>query len=90
MAYTLSQSGQSAHMTEIIESVIPSSADTEVIRLTAKLALMQSDMDRIITDRDSLPVGWHAVKITDNTIRINAMDYDGNYCHWILSTERDT
>jgi len=77
-------------MTEIVEVILANDPESEVIRLTARNYMMQQEINRLIQDRDSLPMGWHAVKINDNTIRINAIDSDGNYCHWILSTEIDT
>jgi|VirMetMinimDraft_7_1064189.scaffolds.fasta_scaffold25397_4 hypothetical protein len=76
-------------MTDIQELILANDPESEVIRLSARLCMMQQEIDRLVSDRDSLPMGWAAVKINDNTIRINALDSDGNFCHWILSTDKD-
>jgi hypothetical protein len=64
--------------------------EAECIMLMARLALLQAENIRLSMDKDSLPPGWHAVRIDDNTVRINAIDDNGNYCHWILCTESNT
>jgi hypothetical protein len=72
------------------ERILPRSPEAELIQLAAQLYMVQCELDRIKADKDSLPPGWHAVSIDDHTVRINALDDNGNQCHWILCTESDT
>lgn len=58
--------------------------DQKAIELEAKLAIAQGELQRLATDQESLPPGWQAVRISETRIRINALDANGNQCHWIL------
>ena len=70
--------------------ILPISSEAESIQLAAQLHLANCEIARLKLDKDSLPPGWHAVRIDDHTVRINALDDNGNHCHWILCTESDT
>lgn len=76
--------------TQVDQESIANDPEAECIVLLARLALLQAENIRLKADIDSLPEGWHAVKINENTIRINALSSNGDMCHWILSTEHDT
>jgi len=77
-------------MLDLAECILPTSPEAEAIKLAAKVYMLENELERLKADKDSLPQGWHAVRIDTNTIRINALDDEGNHCHWILCTRSDT
>ena len=64
--------------------------EQKVIELEAKLAIAQGEMQRLTLDQETLPPGWQAVRISENRIRINALDANGSQCYWILDIGENT
>lgn len=58
--------------------------------LEIRIRLAQSELERVLADKATLPENWTVTQITDTKIRVNALSPDGEMCHWILDVGADT
>lgn len=81
---TMCGSADQKNQAWIEHTVIAGSPEAEALMLAAKLAVLQEEYDRLLSDKHSLPQGWQAVQVSENIIRINALTPNGDMCHWLL------
>lgn len=58
--------------------------------LEIRMRLAQSELERVLADKATLPENWTVTQITNTKIRVNALSPDGEMCHWILDVGADT
>lgn len=78
------------NLVNLEETILANTPEAELLMMASKLAVLQEDYDRLLSDKQSLPQGWQCTVISENRIRINALSQNGDQCHWVLDTGMDT